>query len=444
MSVQKGELNSELSNLLPLINAFINQYKEDIYPSRKKRLYSSINQTINIISELTKNIIAEIHNKESTDELLALLIDIDLTIIRVFNTNTNNMSFIITQVKNHKKRLNSETSTIINKTVTAPISDTRKPVSSPKISSFSYDEITNDRDANKALRHLQDVARSLSKYWLNQRINDEKVYQLNRTLTWLSITQLPASNDDQITMLKPVPQTRQQHFQYLKNESNHTELLIEIEESLSKSPFWIDGHFMVWESLIKLKHDDAAQSVIEQLSLLIKKTPHIINLKFDDGSEFANSTTRAWIEQQCSQASSSAPMLPSTFIEHNTSSDWDIAFQNAESQLNESTLSDALQPLINGHHQSRSAREAFFWQFSQAKLLSQAKKYDLANALLNWLDAQYSHSVLTHWDPMLEERLLDLWLSTQNQLPMKQQNKELLTQLRERLCCLNPLRVLNH
>ena len=444
LAIQKKGLSTELITLIPTINKFIIKYKTDVFPARNKRLYSSINQSVNIINDMAKELINNIENIDSIDDFFNLFSNFESTIATIFESNTDNVSSVINQLNTHKKRLKSlaqkDTSNI---PIPHQAIDKKIPVATDASLLLTQGDITNDRDANKALRHLQDVTRSLSKYWLNQRINDEKVYQLNRTLTWLTITQLPASNDDNVTMLKPVPQARQQHFQQLKNEANHSKLLIEIEESLSKSPFWIDGHFMVWEILTELKHDDAAQSVIEQLTLLIKKTPDIINLKFDDGSEFANISTKTWLEQQCSESKSAPVSSTSSFIESTTNSEWDSTLKNAQEQLHQASLSEALHPLILGHHQSRSAREAFFWQFSQAKLLFHAKKFDLAIPLLRWLDTQFSGSVLKDWDPVLEERLLDLWLSCETQQPVKEQDKALMTQLRERLCCLNPMRVLS-
>ena len=70
-------------------------------------------------------------------------------------------------------------------------------------------------------------------------------------------------------------------------------------------------------------------------------------------------------------------------------------------------------------------------------------KFDLAIPLLRWLDTKFSSSILRDWDPVLEERLLELWLSCQNQQPVKEQDKAVMAQLRERLCCLNPIRVLS-
>lgn len=444
LSIQKKGLTEELISFIPTINAFIIKYKSDVFPTRKKRLHSSINQSVNIINEMTKELINNIKSLDYLDEFSILFSDLENTISTIFKANTDNVSSIINQLKIHKKRLTSSIPKEIPNTLASPkIIEQKTAVSSDASLPLIQDEITNDRDANKALRHLQDVARSLSKYWLNQRINDEKAYQLNRTLTWLAITQLPASNDDNVTMLKPVPQARQQRFQQLKSEANHSALLIEIEESLSKSPFWFDGHFIAWETLTELKHDDAAQSVIDQLALLIKKTPDIIHLKFDDGSEFASTSTKEWLEQQCCETKSLPATSQSNFIDSNTTSEWDSTLMNAQEQLHQTSLSEALHPLILGHHHSRSAREVFFWQFSQAKLLSQAKKFDLAIPLLRWLDSQFSQSILSDWDPVLEERLLELWLLCQSQQSVKEQDKAVITQLRERLCCLNPMRVLN-
>ncbi len=442
LSFQHITSSIEYTSLLTLVNEFIIKYKSDIYPKRKKLQYSSINKIVFIINKETKLIIDNIVDIDITDKLIDILLKLDDSINSTFDSKTDNVSLLIGHLNKHKKRLKSENKPSVADKQNTIVNQSTSPITTSKDSSFSQDEIANDRDANKALRHLQDVSRCLSKYWLNQKIGDEKAYQLSRTLTWLTINQTPSSNDDHITMLKPVPQARQQHFSQLRSEGNHTNLLIELEESLSKSPFWLDGHFMVWETLSELNHHDAAQSVIDQLSLLIKKTPNITDLKFDDASEFAKPETQAWIEQYCSQNTKQNQSTPQ-HIENNTASDWDLELKEALSLLQQEPLTDVLQPLIRGHHQSRSAREAFFWQFSQATLLLHANKYDLAVPLLRWLDKQYSHSVLTQWDPLLEERLLDLWLTCQKKLPVKKQDPQLITTLRERLCCLNPIRVLN-
>ncbi|MUK44596.1 type VI secretion system protein TssA [Aliivibrio fischeri] len=443
LSITKRNLAIDNNELIRVINDFIIKFKDDIYPKRKRSLYSSINQIINIITDNIKSIIDNIDNINDTDILITQLSVLDESIESIFENNTDNLSSVISLTKKLKKRLKSETE---NNEIVAPQSIPSAPTQAPSATStisFSQNDITNDRDANKAFRHLQDVARTLSKYWLSQKLSDEKVYQLNRTLTWLTISQLPASNDDNVTMLKPVPQARIQYFQQLKAELNHSTLIIEMEESLSKSPFWIDGHFMVWESLTELNHHDAAQSITDQLSLLINKTPSITDLKFDDGTEFASESTKAWIQQQCSTSTHATTSPVNHFDESQNSSDWENAFQEALTLLQQHSLNEVMQPLIRGHHQSRSDREAFFWQFTQAKLLFQSSKYDLANSLFSWLDKQYSQSVLAHWDPILEERLLELWLQCHNKLSKKDQDSQLLAHIRERLCCLNPIRVLN-
>ncbi|WP_375322179.1 type VI secretion system protein TssA [Aliivibrio logei] len=442
LSFQHISSSIDYISLLTLINEFIIKYRDNIYPKRAKQQYSSINKIVNVINEETKSITSNMLDIEIIDNLIDILLKLDESIISIFESKTDTLSLLISHVNKHKKRVTSEATPSTIEPIKTPSTQSINTISHSTSISLSHADIANERDANKALRHLQEVTRNLSKYWLNQNIGDEKAYQLSRTLTWVTITQTPSSNDDNITALKPVPQARQQHLIQLKNQANHTALLIDLEESLSKSPFWLDGHFMAWETLSELNYHDAAQSVTDQLSLLIKKAPKITDLKFDDGSEFAKPETQIWIEQHCSQNTSQTQSKPQ-FTERNTSSEWDLVLKEALPLLKQEPLSDVLQPLIIGHHQSRSAREAFFWQFSQATLLLHANKYELAAPLLRWLDNQYSHSVLTLWDPLLEERLLDLWLTCQSKLPVKKQDTQLIITLRERLCCLNPIRVLN-
>lgn len=439
LSIKKENDHNTFTIMLPTINQFIIKYSTTIYPLREKQLYSTINKIIGTIDDIVKNIVDNSINTDESNNLIALLSILDTTIDKSFNANTDNLYLTINKLNIHIKRISSEKKE--GSTSSSPLIN-NEAIKSIASVSFSIDLITNERDANKAFRHLQDIARNLSKFWLTQRINNEKAYQLNRTLTWLHIIQLPASNDEKITMLKPIPQTRLQYFIKLKNESDHETLLLEIEESLSKSPFWIDGHLIAWESLISLNHPEAAQIILDQMALLVKKIPEIITLKFDDGTEFASNSAKNWIAEHCTSAASSQ-ITANTYNEISDGTDWEDALQAAQSVLTTDNLSDAILPLITGHNQCRSDREVFFWKFSQAKLLYQAHKFDLVCALTSWLDSRYSHSILIHWDPVLEERLLELWLSSQNKLPNKEQDTHLMNTLRERLCCLNPMRVLN-
>ena len=110
--------------------------------------------------------------------------------------------------------------------------------------------IDNEKDAHKALRALQDSARLLCTWWLKQRATDLRALRLNRTLLWLPVDTLPERSTEQITTLRGLPADRLKFFRERYDQGLYADVLVELESSLSKAPFWFDGQRMVWECLL--------------------------------------------------------------------------------------------------------------------------------------------------------------------------------------------------
>lgn len=104
LSITKRNLAIDHNELIRVINDFIIKFKDDIYPRRKRSLYSSINQIINIITDTTKSIIDNIDNINDADILITQLSVLDDSIESIFENNTDNLSSVISLIKKNLKK----------------------------------------------------------------------------------------------------------------------------------------------------------------------------------------------------------------------------------------------------------------------------------------------------------------------------------------------------
>ncbi|WP_419712608.1 type VI secretion system protein TssA [Pseudomonas sp. NFX224] len=296
--------------------------------------------------------------------------------------------------------------------------------------------INNEKEAHKALRAQQDSARPLCVWWLKQKATDLRALRLNRTLLWLPVDTLPDRNCERITALRGLPADRLRFFQEHYDLARHADLLVELEPSLSKAPFWFDGQRMVWECLQGLNAELAMREVEIHLALLIQRLPGILELRFHDGVPFADPATRAWVNAHV------MPHLQSPCTAHpvedpTTQPAWEQALDDAQPILRKDGLKAAVQILKQGLHTAQGGRARFFWQFTLARLCFLAKKYELAKTQLETLDQTLQGSGLHAWEPELALEVLRLLHGCCELLPQNHAVRECKDEIYRRLCHLD-------
>src|SRR5690606_33873269 len=75
------------------------------------------------------------------------------------------------------------------------------------------DIIVSPRDAHRALRSLQEQARSICQWWQSQSLTDPRAMSLSRCLLWLPIEAMPEHDASGRTQLRGLPADRLQQFQ---------------------------------------------------------------------------------------------------------------------------------------------------------------------------------------------------------------------------------------
>lgn len=304
------------------------------------------------------------------------------------------------------------------KTSPAPAQPATASTSTPTLSGAP---IGNDKDAQKAFRAQQEAARPLCAWWQKQNATDVKALRLTRTLLWLNIETLPEHNAERMTALRGVPTDKLAAYQERFNQGHYESLLAELESSLARSPFWLDGQYLAWQCLLNLKAEQAMLEVEIQLALFLQRVPGLEGLCFHDGTPFASAETQAWIAAHVlSRLSNQEDAAVPIAAEAQRSPPWDASYHEALPLLRQSGLKAAVQHLKHNMNKTMGKREHFFWQLALARLCYQAKKHDLARTLLESLDQTLQTNGLYEWEPELGLEVLTLLSSCYELLPQKQ------------------------
>ncbi|WP_338525185.1 type VI secretion system protein TssA [Pseudomonas batumici] len=296
--------------------------------------------------------------------------------------------------------------------------------------------IDNEKEAHKALRAQQESARPLCAWWLKQKATDWRALRLNRTLLWLPIDAVPERNTEQITALRGLPADKLKAYRDRYEQGAYADLLVELEASLAKAPFWFDGQRMVWECLQGLNAEMAMREVEIHFALLIQRLPGIVELRFHNGDPFADPATRAWISAHVIPhlQTASAPRKVEVV---GTQLPWEQALEDVQPILRKDGLKAAVQVLKQGLQNAHGGRVRFFWQFALARLCFMAKKYELAKTQLETLDQTLQDSGLHAWEPDLALEVLHLLHSCCELLPQNHAVRERKEEIYRRLCHLD-------
>ncbi len=263
--------------------------------------------------------------------------------------------------------------------------------------------VATEQDLPKALRQCQATLRSAAVFIRGQKLEDPRAYRLTRISTWLMVDQLPTLING-VTQLTAVPAAITQKYAGYVAEKKYAVLIPEVEESFSKSPFWLDAHRLTANALEALgaSHVQARLAVINELALFLRRLPGLVNLKFSDSTPFANDQTRLWIEQEVMVAkdagSSTGTMKLAAAGEE---APWVVAQNEAKQLAAKGKMDEALSVFHDGYAQSSAQRARFCWGLVQARFCLDAGLAHVALPQLEYLDQMSVRFALEEWEPAL-------------------------------------------
>jgi type VI secretion system protein VasJ len=219
-------------------------------------------------------------------------------------------------------------------------------------------------------------------------------YRLRRYALWQSITSVPPTRDGVRTDLAAVSADRISDYCEALDKSPDQALWQRIEQSLSVSPFWLEGHWLSAQVATALGHHDCAEGIRFAVKAFVDRLPELADTGFNDGTPFLPKTAADWLFSG-----------PEKFGVGADASPWEAAYQDAKGILDQQGLVAAMQLLEEGLENAREPRDRFYWRLMSSQLMKDSGMKGLARQQVQDLREQTRDLSLDDWEPGLIARL---------------------------------------
>lgn len=269
--------------------------------------------------------------------------------------------------------------------------------------------------APKSGRDLLDGGRTLARYLRDQPKGWLAAHRLMKSLRWDTVHQPPPPDASGNTRLDPPRGEYRTQLKRLYQQQSWSELLAQADQIFSEGAhhFWLDLQWYLCQALSKLPapEDSWADVVKRDLGMMLDRLPGLEALCWNNGTPFADETTRDWIAQHVS-GNRPQQWLPAP-ASSPANEDNDILSLEAEAlaQADSNGIEQALAWLAE-RPDIKTGRQRWLIRLLMARIAEQYSKADLAIHLLTELDVTAHRQALANWEPELnfevKARLLKL------------------------------------
>lgn len=397
-----------LKNSLIIYIEMLNEFKGEMYPSSiraKKNIFIWLEDT------LSTTILNNIDSLQYGDEFYKLFLELNDIIQIILDTKEIFFGKASRSLEKYKK--------VVEKVVEKVESKPNKNSSNESINlNSNVTEITNDADATNLLREFKKYANLLTTYYRSHNFADVKASRINRLITWLDTEGIPFNENGTTYVQPPSILELDEMKEYINNEEYKQAFLL-IEEIIEVSPFWIDGHYEAYKILEKTNNIELANEVKNSLISFITCNEGIIDLKFTDGSNFANKRTKDWINENLQNTTSSQSKID----ENNGSID---IIKSAYELAGQNKINDAFTLLDNQKNLSTNEEEKFKWRLEKVKIALEFDKSNIALALLEELEDDINKYNLKQWNPKLSSEVYELLLNSFTNMEISNEKRDVL------------------
>jgi len=219
-------------------------------------------------------------------------------------------------------------------------------------------------------------------------------YQLRRYAIWQAITSVPPSRDGIKTDLAAVSADRVAEYREALEKAPDMELWKRIEQSLSVSPFWLDGHWLSAGAAEALGYGPCAEAIRESVLGFVERLPQLADMTFNDGTPFLCAEANDWMQTTPAKAGVAGGASP-----------WDQAYEQARELADQKGLVKAMQLMEDGLASAREPRDRFYWRLASARLMKDSGLKTLAGQQIQDLHQQARGLALEDWEPGLVSKL---------------------------------------
>lgn len=260
-----------------------------------------------------------------------------------------------------------------------------------------------EQDAQKIISSVMQKMRQAATTLLEYNPTNTMAYRYQRIAAWSAVSSLPPEADGKTQIMPPPPHVRQSLLK-LKENGNWEALIISAEQQLSRFIFWFDMNRLVAEALISLGDDyrSAHEEVCQDTAFFIRRFPSLAGMSFSDGTPFADSETRQWLND----ISFGATLVAETAVskagtigdsdENNRRAD---VLADAKVLMKKKKLLNAVQLLHNELKNCVSQQEALMWRLELCRMLMASKLTDMALPHLDLILKDIETYRLETWDP---------------------------------------------
>lgn len=275
----------------------------------------------------------------------------------------------------------------------APESEPRSTpaTSSPATSTASLGTLSLDPGNERATRQsLLKVADLLTDTGPGEPLG----YQLRRYAIWHTITTVPPTRDGQRTDLAAVSADRVADYREALEKTPDQALWQRVEQSLSVSPFWLDGHWLSAQVANRLGHGECAEAIRRACREFVDRLPQLPELTFNDGTPFLSGEASDWLWTSPTESASGSG-----------ADAWEKVYGQARERVVAGELAEGMQLLEDGLAEAREPRDRLYWRLASARLMKEAGLKTLAAQLVQDLQAQVRGLALEAWEPTLAKQL---------------------------------------
>ncbi len=263
-----------------------------------------------------------------------------------------------------------------------------KPIANNIRSVSQSIEVKSKSDNGLSKKALLDVAGRL----FEQDFGELLSIRVRRFAIWGGISSPPEHNSKGETNLRGIYPERLKAYQDQLNQPS-LELWRQVEQSLTLSPFWLDGQLMSYLIAQRLDKPGWCSVIAEETIGFLTRIPKLNELQFKGGEPFVSDDVKDWIFN-CSHST-----------HQKQSCEWKQIKSEAINTAKEQSVAHALTMLNEGLERADEPREQFYWRLITADVMHENNLTALAQEQYQILHQQASSMQVSDWEPQLISRL---------------------------------------
>ncbi len=245
---------------------------------------------------------------------------------------------------------------------------------------------------------LQDNLSTFSRYAL-QLANivlcanhaDSFGWQLSRFALWGRLHNLPPAQGRQTAIPAPPLDLKEAVHNQL-NARRYPQAALAAQDLFLTNMWWLDAQYLAAQALENCGPEfaNALQVVNGEVEILLRRLPGVEELTFDDGTPFADDSTRAWLRALTSRSDVSEESSPVL-----------AAVDEARGLFFEGRKTAALDRLDQEFFRVRETTDRLMLRMEQCRLLIRAEQWVAATALADELMTVYKEQHMDKWSVKL-------------------------------------------